>query len=125
MRIMKGLSWRYGYVNLNRVTAEEMRALDSGTLLVTNKRLLFNGSKTNVSIPLTRVIDFTLFKDAIQIEKDSGKDQFFEGDGDIELIGAILNVCLRQSRSCPLSKAAERGKPDAYAEWGMKQCRLI
>ncbi len=98
IRIMKGLSWRYGYVNVNRVTSEQLRELDSGTLLVTNKRLLFNGSKKNLSIPLRRVIHFTLFKDAIQIEKDSGKDQFFKGAGDIELIGAILDACLRQSR---------------------------
>ena len=44
------------------------------------------------------MIHFTLFKDAIQFEKDSGKDQFFMGSGDIELIGAILDACLRQSR---------------------------
>src|SRR5712692_8153618 len=74
IRIMKGLSWRYGYVNVNRVTTEQLRELDSGTLLVTNKRLLFNGSRKNVSVPLKRVIHFTLFKDAIQIEKDCGKD---------------------------------------------------
>lgn len=98
IRIMKGLSWRYGYVNVNRVTTEQLLELDSGILLITNKRLLFNGGKKNVSLPLKRVIHFTLFNDAIQIEKDSGRDLFFKGTGDIELIGAILDACLRQSR---------------------------
>jgi hypothetical protein len=98
IRIMKGLSWRYGYVNVSRVTTEQLRQLDSGQLLVTNKRLLFNGAKKNVSLPLKRVIHFTLFNDAIQIEKDSGRDLFFKGAGDLELIGAILEACLRQSR---------------------------
>ena len=96
IRIMKGLSWRYGYVNVQRVTSEQLKELDSGTLLITNKRLLFNGAKRNVSLPLKRVIHFTLFSDTIQIEKDSGKDQYFKGTRDLELIGAVLEVCLRQ-----------------------------
>jgi len=96
IRIMKGLSWRYGYVNVQRVTSEQLKELDSGTLLITNKRLLFNGAKKNVSLPLYRIIHFTLYGDAIQIEKDSGKDQYFKGTGDLELIGAVLEACLRQ-----------------------------
>jgi envelope transporter Tic110 len=96
IRIMKGLSWRYGYVNVQRVTSEQRRELDSGTLLITNKRLLFNGARKNVSLPLNRIIHFTLYKDAVQIEKDSGKDQYFKGSGDLELIGAVLEACLRQ-----------------------------
>jgi len=98
IRIMKGLSWRYGYVNVNRVTSEQLKEIDAGTLYVTNKRLLFNGARKNSSLPLKRVIHFALFSDAIQIEKDSGRDQFFKGSGDLELIGAILEACLRQSR---------------------------
>ena len=98
IRIMKGLSWRYGYVNVNRVTSEQLKEIDAGTLYVTNKRLLFNGAKKNASLPLKKVIHFTLFADAIQIEKDSGRDQFFKGSGDLELIGAIVEACLRQSR---------------------------
>src|SRR4051794_24698923 len=38
IRIMKGLSWRYGSVSVSRVTTEELRQLDSGTLYITNKR---------------------------------------------------------------------------------------
>ena len=95
IRIMKGLSWRYGQINVNRVTSEELRQLDAGTLLITNKRLLFNGANKNANTPLKRVIHFTLYKDGIQIEKDSGRDQIFKGEGDIELIGLILEAVLR------------------------------
>jgi hypothetical protein len=98
IRIMKGLSWRYGYVNVQRVTSEQLKELDAGTLLVTNKRLLFNGTKKNMSLPLKRIIHFTLYSNAIQIEKDSGKDQYFKGTGDLELLGVTLEACLRQSR---------------------------
>ena len=49
IRVMKGLSWRYGYVSVHPVRSEELRQLDSGTLFITNKRLLFNGHSKNVS----------------------------------------------------------------------------
>ena len=79
----------------HRVTSEQLRPLDAGILFITSKRLLFNGTKKSTSIPLRRVIHFTLYSDAIQIEKDSGRDEFFKGDGDVELMGLILEAVLR------------------------------
>lgn len=98
IRIMKGLRWRYGYVNVHRVTTEELRQIDTGTLYVTNKRLLFNGQSKNVSVPLKKVIQFTLYRDGVQIEKDTGRDQYFLGEGDLELLGAVLESALRNFR---------------------------
>jgi len=95
IRIMKGLSWRYGQVNVNRVTTEELKQIDSGTLYVTNKRLLFNGSARNVSVAYKKVIHFTLYKDGLRVEKDTGRDQYFLGTGDLEVIGAILESAMR------------------------------
>lgn len=90
VRIMKGLSWRYGAISVNRVTSEELRQIDSGTLYITNKRLLFNGAAKNLSVPFKKIVQFTVYKDSLQIEKESGRDQYFIGSDDIELIGAIL-----------------------------------
>lgn len=98
IRIMKGLSWRYGSVGVRRVTAEELRKLDSGVLYVTNKRLLFNGAARNVATALKKVIHFTVHKDGIQIEKDTGRDQYFIGSGDLELVSEVLETALRISR---------------------------
>jgi hypothetical protein len=36
-----------------------------------------------------------LFKDGIQIEKESDKDQFYVDSGDLELIGSVLEAALR------------------------------
>jgi hypothetical protein len=94
IRIMKGLRWRYGYVNVQPVTSEQLRELDSGTLYITNKRLLFNGRTKNSGLPLKRVVHFTTYQDGLRIEKDSGRDQIFKGPGDIELLGAILEAVL-------------------------------
>jgi hypothetical protein len=95
IRIAKGLSWRVGSVSVRRVTHDEMRRLDSGTLYVTNKRLLFNGARTNVQTPFKKIIHFTQHKDGLQIEKDAGRDQFYVGDADLEITAAILEGALR------------------------------
>jgi hypothetical protein len=99
IRITKGLSWRYGQVSVNRVTSEELRQIDSGTLYVTNKRLLFNGTSKNLNIPYKKIIQFTLYKDGLEIEKDTGRDQYFLGTGDLELIGAILEAAMRAAHA--------------------------
>lgn len=94
---MKGLSWRYGSVSVQRVTSEELRQIDSGTLFITNKRLLFNGAAKNVNTPFKKIIHFTLYKDGLQIEKDTGRDQFFLGQGDLEIISGVLEAALRKA----------------------------
>ena len=48
--------------------------LDSGTLYVTSKRLLFDGAQKSTSIALKKIIRFTVFSDGIKIDKDTGRD---------------------------------------------------
>lgn len=98
IKIVKGLYWRMGQISLDRVTQEVLTLLDTGTLYVTSKRFLFDGAKKNTSIPLGRIINFTVYQNGIQVEKDSGKDQFFECEGDLELLGVILGAALTASR---------------------------
>lgn len=78
IRIMKGLSYRVGQVSVQRISEDVMKDLDSGTLYLTNKRLLFDGLAKSTTIPLSKVIDFEVFSDGLKIEKESGKDQFFQ-----------------------------------------------
>lgn len=94
---MKGLSWRYGSVSLNRVTSEEFRQVDSGVLYITNKRLIFNGALKNVNIPFKKIIHFTVYQDGIRIEKETGRDQNFSGSGDLELVSEVLESALRHA----------------------------
>ena len=79
IRIIKGLSYRYGSRSVTRVTSEELTTIDSGVLYISNKRLLFNGTNKNVSLQLKRILHFTLYADGIRIEKDSGRDQVLYG----------------------------------------------
>lgn len=101
IRIAKGLSYSVGSISPRRVTEEVLTHLDVGTLYVTSKRVLFNGASRNVSIPLVSIVDFTVYADAIGIEKAAGKEKVFLCEGDRELLGAVLNGLLRPGRSSP------------------------
>jgi AraC-like DNA-binding protein len=94
VKIMKGLRWRVGSIAVQRVTTDMMTLLDAGTLYITSKRLFFDGTKKNVSISLAKVANFTVFKDGLQIEKETGRDPYFLGTSDWELAGACLEASL-------------------------------
>lgn len=98
IRITKGLSWRYGSVSIDRVSREELRQIDTGTLYITNKRILFNGQNKNLNTQFKKIIHFSVYGDGLKIEKDTGRDQYFLGSGDLELLGAILEAALSKAR---------------------------
>ena len=98
IRIARGLSWRVGHLAVNRVTQDILREIDAGTLYITSKRLIFDGSMKSTALPLRRVLSFTVYQDGVQIEKDSGKDQYFKlNEFDSELLGAILDAAIERS----------------------------
>jgi envelope transporter Tic110 len=102
IRIMRGVYYRVGQLNVGRVTEEVLKLLDTGTLYLTSTRLLFDGSTKSATIARTKIIGFIIFSDGIQIEKDSGKDQFFQcafaDSQDSERWGAMVQSALKKAR---------------------------
>jgi len=93
IRIMKGLYYRAGGYNIERITQEEMREVSSGTLYITSKRIVFHGEPKNASIRFSSVISYVPYSDAIEIEKTSGRNPIFRvNDGEYAsvLLGALL-----------------------------------
>jgi hypothetical protein len=99
IRIAKGIRFRVGAIVPQRITEEVLAPLDSGVLYVTNRRLLFDGSKQSRTFELTKIINFTPYRDGLGIERDRGKDQMFqfEGEGEGELAAMILGTLLAQA----------------------------
>jgi hypothetical protein len=93
VRIVKGLYWRSGSIATQRVTREELTGIDSGTLYVTNKRLVFDGQKRNTAIRYSSVIGIQVYRDAVEIEKSSGRNPYFMLD-DTEIPAAIISAAL-------------------------------
>ena len=98
IRIAKGIYWRMGELGVNRVTQDVLKLLDTGTLYITSKRLLFNGTAKTTNVSYNHVISFSIPDNGIQVEKDSGRDQFFQvTQGDLELAGVLLGSLLTKS----------------------------
>lgn len=91
IRIMKGVSWRVGSIAAQRVTETNLVEVTRGTLYVTNKRLILDGTTGNKALTWRTVFGQELFADAIKLEKSSGKDPYlFISDSEIEMAAAIF-----------------------------------
>jgi GRAM domain. len=70
-RIAKGLYYRVGGFKGERVVDTYKQVTDSGTLYITNKRVVFTGTKKNVTYPLNKIVNFVKYRDAVQFQKEN------------------------------------------------------
>jgi len=78
IRVAKGFSFRLGAFQAQ--THEELKVLDQGAITLTNKRIVYSGSKKTVNIPLTKIIYLEPYSDAISIVREGKeKTQHFKG----------------------------------------------
>jgi len=90
IKIMKGVYYRAGSMDVQRVTSEELQLIDSGQLYLTNKRLIFVGNKKNSSIQLSKILSITPYKDGVGVEKDSGKSPIFRLSNNADILAMTL-----------------------------------
>lgn len=90
VKIMKGVYYRAGSVKVQRMTSEQLLLIDSGTIYITNKRLIFLGSKKNTNIPIAKILSVTPYSDGVGIEKDSGKSPIFRITDNADIFALIL-----------------------------------
>lgn len=93
IRIARGVSFRMGSYVPNRVTRDYLAHLDTGTVYITNKRLIFDGNKGNKAIRLTAMIGAEMFADAVKIEKATGKSPYLFVD-DPEMLAVCLSSAM-------------------------------
>lgn len=97
IRIAKGVRFRLGAIAPHRITEEVLAPLDTGVLYITNRRLLFDGGRQSRTFELSKIINFTPYRDGLAIERDRGKDQMFQFEGDVELAAMILGAALARA----------------------------
>lgn len=71
-KLAKGVRYRMGAFKPRRVSTDTMTEIDTGTLYVTDKRLIFMGVHKNTNIRLDVILSFIPYSDGIEIGKDSG-----------------------------------------------------
>lgn len=80
IRVAKGVSFRMGSLASQSESHEELRNIDQGTLVLTNKRLIFIGSKRTTNIDLRKIISITSYKDGIASQRENKqKTEYFTG----------------------------------------------
>jgi len=93
--IIKGV--RYRIASYDVVRSEGMTPLSSGVLYVTSKRLLFAGESRNTAVILSRIINLQIFKDALKVDKSTGKSDLFSMEAEqASYITALIGV-IRES----------------------------
>ena len=65
------MSFRMGSVAARSESRDELRDIDRGTLVLTNKRLIFIGSKRTTNIDLRKIISITAYKDGIASQREN------------------------------------------------------
>jgi len=53
------------------------------------------GRRKNKNIRLNRILDFEIYSNGVQIEKDAGVSPFLETSADMELLGLLLGRAIR------------------------------
>jgi len=97
IRIAKGIYWRAGVLGGKPITSDTLVKIDSGTVYVTNKRLLFVGKLKNTSIRLNKIIDVEMYSDGVIVQKDAGRSPFLEFTQERDIFCATLQRAISDS----------------------------
>jgi hypothetical protein len=98
IKIWGPLRYRTGSYEVERQTEQRLEKVDAGTLVFTSKRVIFSGSLKSLNFKYAKVLDVTVYNNAIEIDKDTGGDVvFFFPSGQAEA-AVILRRLVRQAK---------------------------
>jgi len=96
VKIAKGVYWRAGDLGFQAVSDDTLTLIDTGRLYLTNKRIIFIGYKNTKNIKHTKILDFTPYKNGVEILKDAGKSPFLEFYKGVDIFSMILGRVIRE-----------------------------
>lgn len=98
IKIWGPLRYRTGSYEVERQTEQRLEKVDSGILVFTSKRVIFSGSLKSLNFKYAKVLDVTVYNNAIEIDKDTGGDVvFFFPSGQAEA-AVILRRLVKQAK---------------------------
>jgi len=93
-----GVRYRAGSYQVARQTEDQMMQVDSGTVLFTSSRVVFDGALKNFNFKLGKVLDVMEFSNGVGISRDSGSDVYFCFGADGHEAAAILRRLVREAK---------------------------
>lgn len=80
IRVAKGISFGLGTFGAKSESHEEIREIDRGNLFLTNRRLIFSGTKRSATIRLNKIVSINPFDNGIALRRDGKqKTEYFVG----------------------------------------------
>lgn len=80
IRVAKGVSFRMGGASARSESHEEIRVIDTGKFVLTNKRIVFMGTKRTVNVDLKKIVAIVPYKDGIESQRENKqKPEYFTG----------------------------------------------
>jgi hypothetical protein len=71
LRVMRGVYYRIGSSRGKPVTTEQLTEVDTGLLLVTQKKVSFKGTARSTSIPTAKILSVDASSDGIAVMQDA------------------------------------------------------
>ena len=90
IKIAKGLYYRTGNIGVQKVSDDVLKYIDTGRLYLTNKRIIFMGSRGNKRIRLNRILEVNPFQNGVDVQKDAGKSPFLEFEERVDVFAMVL-----------------------------------
>ncbi len=98
IKIWGPLRYRSGSYDVERQTEQRLEKVDRGTLVFTSRRVIFSGSLKSLNFKYAKVLDVTVYADALEIDRDTGGDVvFFFPSGQAEA-AVILRRLVKQAK---------------------------
>lgn len=78
VRVSKNVSLRLGGVQARSESQEELKEIDRGVLVLTNRRMIFAGSKRTINIDLRKILSIDAYRDGIASRRENKqKTEYF------------------------------------------------
>jgi hypothetical protein len=93
IRIMKGVSYRVGASRGNLIADKQIVPVSTGSLVVTNKRVIFNGNAKSFALRLDKILNVQPFGDGLQVSDDKGHTRLmkYASNRNSEVVASILS----------------------------------
>lgn len=92
VRLMKGVSYRVGASKGHLVSDKAIVPVSTGSLVITNQRVLFSGSAKSFATRLDKILNIEPLMDGLKLSEENGKLRLvkYENANNCNVIAAIL-----------------------------------
>lgn len=114
IKIAEGVHYRAAILSGGIQVHEEFRIVESGEVFITNKRVIYRGTKRNNSVALAKALSIHCFEGGtLRIEKDRGTP-FIVTNCPAIAMEAILEMILGRPIQSSYNAAAGMAQPDLF-----------